>query len=754
MKKRLLCTLSLAALLISANSNAQIVHEAGIPVSWGMFKSATDEVVAVKMPSFDVEARLAEDAINDIEKLGPWRFGYEFETNYNTHNSGVWHDLDNGERIWRLAVNSTGALSMNVIFDTYNLVPGDRVFIYNEDRSDVIGPFTHLNNKEWNGLATLPISGETLIVELHQLSPAATNQSELSIGQVTHGYRDIFGYARRTYEKGLGDSGSCNNNVICPVGDPWRCEIASVAIIIANGSGACTGTVLNNLEEDERPLFLSANHCGTNVSNWVFRFNWESPSCNQNQNGPTNQTVSGASLLSASAGSDFSLMELSSNIPASYNVYYSGWDATGAAPQNSTGIHHPSGDVKKISFDTDPAMTANYGGAVCWNVQNWEDGTTEPGSSGSGLWDQNHRLVGQLFGGSASCFSITDDFYGKLSTSWNGGGTPGTRVRDYLDPNGTGVMFMDGKGTGLCAGATYDNDAGIQSIDGIGTTCGTSTITPSVTLKNHGNLTLTSVNIDYNFNSGASSGTIPWTGSLAPGATTTVNLPTFNVSPGTNTLNVSTDTPNATVDQDVSNDGSGETFQGFPNGVLVSIDIIQDEYGSETTWEILDGGNVLYSGGPFSDNNDGQLESADVCLNLDECYTFVIYDSYGDGICCDYGNGSYTVGNNGAVYASGGQFQDEESTNFCVTLSLDENSIHGVKVYPNPTNGVVTVDLSELNSTATELKVLNAMGSVVAEQTVGATVNQFDLTNEANGIYFVEVYTEAGKAVYKLNLSK
>ncbi|MFT5778470.1 MAG: lysyl endopeptidase [Crocinitomicaceae bacterium] len=759
MKKLLLSGLSLVILAISTQVSAQITHESGYPASWGAFKSATDGLPIVKMASFNLKALVAEDVINDAEKSGPWRFGNPFYTNYTIQNSGVWSDLPNGERVWRFGVTSKDALSLNIIFDNYKLVPGDQVFIYNADRSDVIGPFTHLNNKDWDGLATLPISGETLIVELRQVNPSASLQSQLTIGQITHGYRDIFGYAKRKYEKGLGDSGSCNNNVICPEGDPWRCQISSVAMIVVGGSGACTGTILNNHSEDETPLFLSANHCGTNVTNWVFRFNWDSPTCTPTANGPTTQTVSGASLLANSAGSDFALMELSSPIPASYNVYYSGWDATGDIPTSNVGIHHPSGDIKKITFDNDPATATTWGGAEVWEIAQWEDGTTEPGSSGSGLWDQNQRLIGQLFGGSASCGSITNDDYGRLSVSWDGGGSAATRVRDYLDPGNTGLKTLDGLGTGSCAGITFDDDAATQSIDGLNTSyCNETTVTPTMTLKNNGNLTLTSVNIAYDFNTGTTTGTIPWTGSLAAGATASVPLTTFTLVAGANTLTVTTDSPNGNADANPSNDSKTSNFTAVMGGVMITVDIIQDEYGSETTWEINDGlGNVLGSGGPYTDGNDQTLESATVCLSQGECYNFVINDSYGDGICCGYGDGSYSVYMGATIFASGGTFADSETTNFCIPGSgagLNQNVLAGINVYPNPTNGIVTVDLSKLEGFDAEVSILNTMGAIVAHKNVTTAMNQFDLSAEANGLYFVEVVTANGKAVYKLNISK
>jgi V8-like Glu-specific endopeptidase len=231
----------------------------------------------------------------------------------------------------------------------------------------------------------------------------------LHINQVTHAYRDLLGLM-----KGLGDSGTCNNNVICPEGDPWRDEIAAVAMITVGGSGICTGTLINNCANDGTPYFLTANHCtsGSNVGTWGFRFNWESPTCTPTTNGPTNQTVAGATLLVNSAGSDVALLQLNTTPPASYNVKYAGWDATGTAPTSVTCIHHPSGDIKKISFENNAVVTGSFGGAQCWHILAWDDGTTEPGSSGSGLWNQDHHLVGQLFGGEAACANNVNDYFG------------------------------------------------------------------------------------------------------------------------------------------------------------------------------------------------------------------------------------------------------------------------------------------------------------------------------------------------------
>ncbi|RKX26205.1 MAG: hypothetical protein DRP47_08585, partial [Candidatus Zixiibacteriota bacterium] len=146
--------------------------------------------------------------------------------------------------------------------------------------------------------------------------------------------------------------------------------------------------------------------------------------------------------------SDFGLLELAEVPPDSYSVYYAGWSRVDEPSEWSVGIHHPSGDIKKISFDNDPSISANYGGSSGgshWKVGAWDDGTTEPGSSGSPLFDHNHRVTGQLHGGTASCEQpYSPDYYGKFAKSWDYGATSSSRLKDWLDPDNTSVTVLDG----------------------------------------------------------------------------------------------------------------------------------------------------------------------------------------------------------------------------------------------------------------------------------------------------------------------
>lgn len=401
--------LSCAALCAVLSTEAQISF-GGQPL--GLARVQLPEAPVAVMPQVDAAALMAEDEARIQAGIkGPYRFGFNHTMDLSLENSGIWTELANGDRVWRIAIECPAAYSINFEFHEYVVPAGAEVFVYNET-GEVLGAFTAESNPGHTELGVTQLAGDRITVEY--VEPAAVRgQGRLRIGQVTHAYRDIMGLT-----KGLGDSGSCNNNVICPVGDPWRAQIRSVAMITVGGSGLCTGQLINNCENDGTPYFLTANHCLGGSNTWVFRFNWNSPSCAQNQNGPTNQTVSGSQLLANSGGSDVALLRLNTTPPASYNVFYTGWDKTGTAPTASTAIHHPSGDVKKISFDNNAASSASWQGAQCWRILTWEDGTTEGGSSGSGLWNQNGLLIGQLFGGQASCSFNQNDYYGKFSTSY------------------------------------------------------------------------------------------------------------------------------------------------------------------------------------------------------------------------------------------------------------------------------------------------------------------------------------------------
>ena len=236
-------------------------------------------------------------------------------------------------------------------------------------------------------------------------------------------------------------------------------------------------------------------------------------------------------------------------------------------------------------------------------------------------------------------------------------------------PNGTwsndlGYGLVDAYQAVLSVSPQVADDAGISSISSpSGTICATSA-TPSLTLNNFGNNTLNSVAINYQLDGGSVS-TYNWSGTLASGSSTTVNLPSISFSGGSHTFDAWTSNPNGNSDNGPSNDAASTSFTSASNGVTLTI--ILDNYPEETSWQVLDGSTVLAVGGTYGSQPDGSTVVENICLP-DGCFDFVINDAYGDGICCGYGNGSYVLrdDSDNSILASGGQFGSSETTNFCV----------------------------------------------------------------------------------------
>jgi hypothetical protein len=393
------------------------------------------------MPKVNVKKLMAEDSLNAIYKDIPWRFGENIPVSFDLNNSGKWDVLPTGEKIWRLGIKCPGAYTINLTFDNYRLPPGATLFVYNIDKSQVIGAFNDFNNREDSAFATTLIKGEEIVLEYYEPSGRAFH-GELHLNRVTHGYRDSFGYI-----KSFGQSGSCNNNVHCPEAATWQNQVRAACMLVSGGNGFCSGALVNNTSQDGTPYILTANHCYSNPSTWVFWFNWESPTCPNPPSSPPYNSISGATLKARYSDSDFCLVQMSSTPPSNYNVYYAGWNRADTGATSGAGIHHPSGDIKKISYSDSPFTSDTWSGTPAnshWRV-NWSDGVTEPGSSGSPVFDQFHHEVGQLHGGPSACGgSQLWDFYGKFAMSWNHGTTPATRLRDWLDPTGIAGDTLNG----------------------------------------------------------------------------------------------------------------------------------------------------------------------------------------------------------------------------------------------------------------------------------------------------------------------
>ena len=310
--------LLLLVLCISMISYAQIIPEDVKPPSWTVSHDFT-EVNPFKLPSFDLKSLQDEDLINDKDKSKPWRFGHELYGDHNFNEVGEWTTLPNGDKIWRMAYTSKDALTLNFYFDVFWIPEGAKLYVYNDEKNDLLRPFTHHNNNPEEVLGTWLVNGNKAWIEYYQ--PAnVVGQAKLTVGSVIHGYRTA-----ESYQKGLNDSGACNHDVDCditpPGADPFNLDTVkdnikkASAMLVSGNTGFCSGTLINNTNNDGTLYFMTANHCGGGEAGWAFRFNWRSPnpSCGtftNSTNGSFNQTVSGSILRASSSQSDMELVEI------------------------------------------------------------------------------------------------------------------------------------------------------------------------------------------------------------------------------------------------------------------------------------------------------------------------------------------------------------------------------------------------------------------------------------------------------------
>ncbi|MFO0362965.1 MAG: trypsin-like peptidase domain-containing protein [Flavobacteriales bacterium] len=728
--------------------NAQINYP-GEPWNWSD-THFPGHLSFMEMPALDREALAAEDAVVDQYKEAPWRFGVEHEVQITPYNSGTWtHDEANGRMIWQLAVHCPEGTSMSFLFSRYQLRKGEELFIWSADRTRYLGLFDHRNNAESGVLPVGLIASDRAVIEL-SVPDTRTEGVELELSQIVHGYRSLLrsDFDPVNEERGpFGNSGACNINVNCPQGADWQVEKRAVALIVSGGSAICSGALVNNTANDGTPYFLTANHCLPNntsqVANWVFYFNHETAGCTGNT-GPTNQSIAGSVLRARNAGSDFALLELNSTPPASFNVQYSGWDKTdlNSSATSAVGIHHPSGDLKKICFEDDAPTKTNQAGAAVWYINEWEEGVTEGGSSGSPLFNQSHRIIGQLYGGFAACAGSVNngeaDWYGRFGVSWDGN-SASARLRDWLDPLGLNPNFIDGYPDGFVA-ANLDAAAG--SISGVPASICGSNVNASFTLSNNGAATLTSCTITYQLN-GGTQGTINWTGSLAQGQSTSVNIPALNAANGNNTLTINVSSPNGQADQNNANNSVQISFNAIAGPTFnCTLTLNFDNYPDETSWRITQGNTTISSSnGTYGNQPDGSTLQIDLCL-AEGCYNLIMEDDYGDGMCCEYGEGSYSLTNNfGQVVASGGEFEDSETTNFCVGgVGVDDLDSSALTVYPNPANDRIQV----LNSRGGQVhyELMDMTGRVAMTGQFTGTRHDTGIQGLSNGVYTLRVRGE------------
>ena len=453
--------------ICSVCANAQIsTNELPPSFSSSLFSTRSSDVINLPVP--DVAEALHEDSLFADADI-PYRVGLPLAVSYNLQNSGHWQVLGDSVRVWRLQLHAAGAKAMTVSYDKFWIPAGAKFFVYNADKTFCIGAFTSFNNKGMRespvDFATGFVAGDNIVLEYYE--PIGAEIGVISVERVIYVYKNVLA-AQSNVMHGVtpGTSMSCNVNLNCPEGDDWQKEKRAVAAIYDGIGALCTGALINNT--GNKDYFLSADHCfssrydaqGANQMNQlIFYWNYESPDCSNTYiyNPPSS---AGAKLVANNSHSDFALLELTESVKNvnGYMPYYLGWTRSNVAAANAVGIHHPRGDIKKISVENNAVTSYD-------RIQNWVDGngniisttqknthwkvvfdvgTTEGGSSGSPLMNQNHLVVGQLHGGDSGCAPVTK-YYGRFDVSWDYGSVAARRLKDWLDPDNTGVIQLEAR---------------------------------------------------------------------------------------------------------------------------------------------------------------------------------------------------------------------------------------------------------------------------------------------------------------------
>ena len=286
--------------------------------------------------------------------------------------------------------------------------------------------------------------GTQTVLEIQVPAGADVQQVQVAVPRLSH-FTQSAAQAQKSVDEKAG-SGSCNVDLMCqPDYLAQGRSVARMTYTREDGlSYLCTGTLLNDATSSKTPYFLTANHCvstqaqaSTLITDWFYH----SASCGSSTvSTDTRRLTKGSTLLYSTASTDTSFVQLNEAPPA--GVVYAGsyFGAALSARSGIAGVHHPSGDMEKLSVGTLKGY-GQCGNGTCLDTDvssgtfygvNWQQGTTEGGSSGSALFysiGSQRYVSGQLYGGNASCREPNGtDYYGRFDVSYK------AKIKQWLNP--------------------------------------------------------------------------------------------------------------------------------------------------------------------------------------------------------------------------------------------------------------------------------------------------------------------------------
>lgn len=762
----------------------------------------------------------AEDLERD-RKGEYYRIGVHQYTNITTENSGLWTTLANGDRMWQLKIKSPGAEALSFLFAKFKIYDNTSFWVQDLKGNALYRKLTKNDVLDHYQQHVELCFGDEMVLML--LEPKGSKASEFLLDAVTYNYRST---GNPSIAK-INESDACQVNVNCaPEGNNWQDEkrgVARILVVSPEGSGYCSGSLVNNTAQDCKPYFLTALHCGVGTTTsqfnqWKFYFGYEAPTCtNPSSAGTLDDHIITGCLKKASSndgggdtGSDFLLVQLGSASneaatvttlkSASFNAYWNGWDANNTTTNNGVGIHHPSGDIKKISTFTSNLSTSGWNGnglqshwQLSWAGTANGHGVTEGGSSGSPLFTYNggnSRIVGTLTGGSSYCTATSSpDFYGKMSYHWQSNTTAGNiPLKTFLDPGNTGALVLNGSSdpcTAVTPSAPVANFSatpltltagGTVAFTDLTTNSPTAwswTITPGTagtTWVYTGGTSATSQNPQVQFNTvGQYTITLTASNSLGSDAETKTNYITVTAAPtgpcaATSTACTYESIYNVTLG--TINNTTGCTNYG--NYTNMSTTLVKGQtYTASVTPQAQGTVGSAYTNDEIAVyidwNKDNDFADAGervgyvlVGAGWSNQFTFTVPTNATNGTLRMRCRISYSP-DEGPIDPCGtttdGEVEDYSVLVQTASTGITENDVFGaVNIYPNPFNEQLTVDLSSVKDQDVSVQIFDLTGKLLktVDNKAGNQLVEISMIGYAKGMYQVVLTTGDAKSMQKI----
>lgn len=410
----------------------------GTPFSWNSQEILSSVLIFEEMPDVNLFQLINEDNNLANFKNHAFRFAQRQSASFDLYNSGRWFELQNSANVWLLGIECQEAKGIGITFGEFYIPPKGKLFIYNQDKTQLIGALTSDDNTQ-SGTFTIPaIQGERIVIEYYE--PASVSgQGELSIRSVSHVYHDIF-----TNNWDAEERNSCFINTACSNSRTLN-EVSKsvVQISVDGGTRWVNGVLVNQTGRWKSPLVITtAEALFDSPENWLFKFNHLESTCNSQHDGTASAqsfTSSGAELLAFDEENGLVLVRLFETPAQSGKVFYSGWDRSDQSSLSSAAcIHYPEGQTSKVAINDNTIWATTWNQNPVWQVEAWNEGSVGNGAVGSPLFNSKGQLVGLFTGGYDTCENNGLEYFSKFSLSWE-------VFKPFLDPDQSGAGSISGQ---------------------------------------------------------------------------------------------------------------------------------------------------------------------------------------------------------------------------------------------------------------------------------------------------------------------